>query len=85
MMVPLGKVLGWVYLLGKWVRLFNPFESKASGFGGAPDSFPSSLAYPLPSGFSPPRKTPITLLLMGRHCMHSPYLPWLSWALTGSI
>jgi hypothetical protein len=31
--VPLGKVLGWLYLLGKWVRLFNPFASKASGLG----------------------------------------------------
>ncbi len=40
---PLGKVLGWLYLLGKWVRLFNPFASKASGFGGVADSFPSSL------------------------------------------
>ncbi len=46
MVVPLGKVLGWLYLLGKWV---NPFASKASGFGGVPGSFPSSLAIPLPS------------------------------------
>jgi hypothetical protein len=62
LVVPLGKVLGWLYLLGQWVRLFNPFASKASGFGGLPDSFSSSLAYPLPSGFSSPKKTPITLL-----------------------
>jgi hypothetical protein len=44
--VPLGKVLSWIYLLGKWFGLFNPFALKA-GFGGVPDSFPSSLAYPL--------------------------------------
>jgi hypothetical protein len=44
----LGKVLGWLYQLGKWVRLFRPFAYKASGFGGVPDSFPSSLAFPLP-------------------------------------
>jgi hypothetical protein len=36
--------------LGKWVRFFNPFSSKASGFGGVPDSFPSCLALHLPSG-----------------------------------
>jgi hypothetical protein len=60
--VPIGKVLGWLYLMGPWVRLFDPFASMASGFGGVPDSFLSSWAYPLPSGFSPPKKTPITLL-----------------------
>ncbi len=62
--VPLGKVLGWLYLLGQWVRLFDLFASKAFGFGGVPDSFSSGLSYPLPSGFSPPKKTPITLLLI---------------------
>ncbi len=62
--VPFGKVLGWLYLMGQWVRLFDPFASMAFGFGGVPDTFLSSLAYPLPSGFSPPKKTPITLLLI---------------------
>jgi hypothetical protein len=33
-----------------WVRLFSPFAAKASGFGGVPDSFPSNLAFPIPSG-----------------------------------
>ncbi len=46
----LGKASGQLYLLGKWVRLFKPFDSKASGFGGVPDSFTSNLAFPLPSG-----------------------------------
>jgi hypothetical protein len=31
--------------------------SKAPGLKGVPDSLLSSLAYPLPSDFSPPRKT----------------------------
>jgi hypothetical protein len=38
-------------------QVVYPFASKASGFDGVPDSFPSSFASPLPSDFSPPRKT----------------------------
>jgi hypothetical protein len=37
--VILGKVLGWFYLLGKWVRLFSPSSSKASGSGLFPFQF----------------------------------------------
>jgi len=45
----LGKVLGCLYQLGKWVRLFWPFCLQGFRVGGAPDDpFRSSYAYLLP-------------------------------------
>jgi hypothetical protein len=41
-----------------------PLASKAPVFNGVLDSFPSSLASPLPSNFSPPRKKRITLFFI---------------------
>jgi hypothetical protein len=54
---------------GLWVRFWVslpvpevgqvalPLASKAPGFDGVPDSFQTRFTYPLPSRFSPPRKT----------------------------